>query len=189
MKKQSWCLLIATALLAGCASTYEVQRQPAPAVLLKRAGSAYVAVPPDCRFGERPNAGSGLTAAQTIAGVFGKRLQRAEIGREVESFEQARASAGAGTYDYLIFPQLFQWEDHATEWSGIRDKINIKIQVVDVPSGQVLAATTFTGKSKWATLGGDHPQDLIVEPLGDFADSLFGIERGKNKFRSPAAGR
>jgi Domain of unknown function (DUF4823) len=164
----------AAVLLAGCASTYDVQRQSSAASALRREAAAYVAVPPDCRFGAHPNTGSGLTTAQAVAGVFGRFLQRVEIGRETENYEQALALARAGGYMYLILPQLFQWEDHPTEWSGIRDKINIIIQVIDVPAGEVVASTEFTGKSKWATFGGNHPQDLIIEPLRHFADSLFG---------------
>jgi hypothetical protein len=45
--------------------------------------------------------------------------------------------------------------------------------VIDVASGEVLDSAVIEGKSKWATLGGDHPQDLLESPLSDYARSLF----------------
>ncbi|WP_254924651.1 DUF4823 domain-containing protein [Aeromonas sp. A35_P] len=29
------------------------------------------------------------------------------------------------------------------------------------------------GKSKWATFGGDHPQDLLPEPTEKYVNSLY----------------
>jgi hypothetical protein len=30
-----------------------------------------------------------------------------------------------------------------------------------------------SGRSGWATLGGDHPQDLLPKPVGEYVASLF----------------
>lgn len=53
------------------------------------------------------------------------------------------------------------WEDRATEWNFMRDKVKVKIEFVDAFSGNVESAAIVEGKSGIATLGGDHPQDLL----------------------------
>ncbi|NCF25983.1 MAG: DUF4823 domain-containing protein [Gammaproteobacteria bacterium] len=40
-------------------------------------------------------------------------------------------------------------------------------------TGEVIDSALIDGKSKWATFGGDHPQDLLEKPLADYARSLF----------------
>jgi Domain of unknown function (DUF4823) len=36
-----------------------------------------------------------------------------------------------------------------------------------------VASTLISGQSKWATFGGDHPQDLLPEPLNSYVESLY----------------
>ena len=61
----------------------------------------------------------------------------------------------------------------ATEWSGIPDKIEVKIIVYDGGTGKEVGSTLISGRSKWATFGGDHPQDLLPEPLNSYVESLY----------------
>ena len=70
-------------------------------------------------------------------------------------------------------PEILHWEDRNTEWSGIKDKIEIKLVVYDAATGNELASTIIAGKIKWATFGGDHPQDLLPEPLKRYVESLY----------------
>ncbi|WP_333692374.1 DUF4823 domain-containing protein [Pseudomonas syringae] len=65
------------------------------------------------------------------------------------------------------------YQDRATEWSMIPDKVEIKVDVVQVSSGDVISSGIIKGKSGLSTLGGDHPQDLLPEPVAEFVDSLF----------------
>ena len=68
---------------------------------------------------------------------------------------------------------ILHWEDRATQWSGKTDKITIKYSVYDTATGQVLASSVMSASSKWATFGGDHPQDLLPHPTQQFVDKLF----------------
>jgi Domain of unknown function (DUF4823) len=76
-------------------------------------------------------------------------------------------------FDYYVVSEILHWEDHATEWSGLPDKIEVKIMVYDGGTGKELASTLIAGESKWATFGGDHPQDLLPEPLNSYVESLY----------------
>lgn len=70
-------------------------------------------------------------------------------------------------------PTVVHWEDRATEWSGRPDRIEIEVRTLEVQSGEMLALGSVKGKSKWAALGGDAPEDLLAVPLGIYVDWLF----------------
>jgi hypothetical protein len=36
-----------------------------------------------------------------------------------------------------------------------------------------LSSVVLTGRNKWATFGGDHPQDLLAVPLRKYVASLY----------------
>jgi hypothetical protein len=74
---------------------------------------------------------------------------------------------------YYVVPQILHWEDRATQWSGRPDQIEIKITVYDAETSNIVASTRISGESKWATLGGDHPEDLLAEPVGAYISSLY----------------
>lgn len=76
-------------------------------------------------------------------------------------------------YSYMFKPEILHWEERATEWSGKPDRIEIKITVYDTKKRNVLSSQIFSGKSKWFTFGGDHPQDLLTVPIKKYADSLY----------------
>ncbi|MGL1931348.1 MAG: DUF4823 domain-containing protein [Desulfotalea sp.] len=65
------------------------------------------------------------------------------------------------------------WEDRATEWSGLPDKAEIKMVVIDVKSNNKISVATIKGSSGLATFGGDHPQDLLPDPIKKYINSLF----------------
>jgi len=70
-------------------------------------------------------------------------------------------------------PEILHWEDRATEWSGKPDVIEVRLTLIDVASGRPLDETVISGKSKWATFGGDHPQELLAVPFEQYAAALF----------------
>ena len=45
--------------------------------------------------------------------------------------------------------------------------------VVDVRTDKTLSTVIIDGSSGLATFGGDHPQDLLPEPVGEYVDTLF----------------
>jgi Domain of unknown function (DUF4823) len=76
-------------------------------------------------------------------------------------------------FEYYVEPEILRWEDRATEWSGKPDKIEIKISVYNARLGTEVASSVLSASSKWATFGGDHPQDLLPEPLTKYVESLY----------------
>lgn len=163
-------LIPALYLLGGCAASYNRETIADVGTKLKSGGTAIVATPGDGAYGDETYAGSGsATAAATLA-AFARHTSAAEVSKSCMDFTCLRAMETQ--FDFYVIPQILHWEDRATEWSGKPDRIEVKLSVL-APNGVVLASTVISGKSKWATLGGDHPQDLLPEPINEYVGSLF----------------
>lgn len=96
-----------------------------------------------------------------------------QSGYNYQSFDEAIQYTNDNSFNYLIYPQILHWEDRATEWSGISDKVTVKINIIEANTKKTLDSATIEGTSGWATLGGDHPQDLLKKPINDFVNSLY----------------
>ncbi len=83
------------------------------------------------------------------------------------------ASARKVGAKYLAVPTILEWEDRATEWSGIPDKASIKLSIIDLETNSTLDSVIIKGKSGIATFGGDHPQDLLPKPTYEYVASLY----------------
>jgi hypothetical protein len=172
MKIQAFAILAAGLLLTGCRHTYQLTPASRTTALRPEA-SALVALPEDGRFQDNLYAGSGRKTALAVNGAFAKHLRRVDITREIQPLAEQLSQARAGNFDYLIVPALVHWEDRATEWSGIPDRIEIELRTVDAASGETLALGSVKGQSKLMTLTGDAPEELLTAPLKAYVDWLF----------------
>lgn len=161
------------AFLAGCADSHQLLRTEGATIKLDRAKSIYVSIPRDGKYGRRNYQGSGVNASQIILMAFSKYAENVETGHRYQSFDNALAYAKENKYGYLVFPTILEWEDRATEWSGIPDKASIKIAIIDTETGKTLDSVIIKGKSGLSTFGGDHPQDLLPKPVEEYAAILF----------------
>ncbi len=168
-------LVLLVILLSGCADTHKLTRSGGSevAVFLERQASAYVAVTADGRYGATVYSGSGAMTAQIVASAFAHYLGKITTGTKAEDLDQALSTARAGNFRYLLYPQILHWEDRATEWSAKPDIAIVKLLVLSADTGTVLDSVVIEGKSGLATLGGDHPQDLLPKPTSEYASSLF----------------
>lgn len=148
--------------LAGCVSKYAVDSVNVPSAKLNPQGGVYVMLPIDGRYGSKTYAGSGLATAQAISAALQSHTNKVRQAAEVEDLDRAKKAAAASGFSYVFEPQILHWEDRATEWSGIPDKITIRYTVHEISTGSVVASTTSRASSKWATFGGDHPQEIQV---------------------------
>ena len=168
-------LLVASVLCSGCAHKYNLNSVSRAGVLRTNA-TALVALPEDGHFEEITYPGSGRKAALAVSAAFARHLQRVDIMPVTATLDVQLAKARAAKSDYLIVPTVVHWEDRATEWSGRSDRIEIEVRTLDAPSGDTLALGSVKGKSKWATFGGDVPEDLLAAPLNAYVGWLFSPE-------------
>lgn len=172
MKK--WFILPIILLFAfGCADSHRVSRKDLTNVRLSPQDAILIATPADGVYGEINYTGSGRQTAQIIHGAFAKYTSSLAISETVQSIGEASLAAREAGYKYLIYPTILHWEDRATEWSGLADRVEVKIEIVEAQPNYLLGSVVVNGKSGLATFGGDHPQDLLPEPIQTFVSSLY----------------
>ena len=168
-------ILAMLTLLSGCADTHNLVRSNPVGVAAKLTSkdSFYIAVSKDVVYGDDKNEGSGLTLSQILQSSVVKRARRVEIGTVHKSFDDALLYARSKSFKYLIYPTILHWEDHATEWNGVADKVEVKVEVVESATDIIVDTAIISGRSGIATFGGDKPQDLLPIPVEEFISSLF----------------
>ena len=166
-------ILVIVAVLSGCADSHQLLRTGSMSVTLERSKTVYVSIPRDGKYGEINYQGSGINVSQIIMMAISRYSETVETGHQYQSFENALAYAKKNKYGYLVFPTILEWEDRATEWSGIPDKASIKIAIIATATGKTIDSAIIKGKSGLATFGGDHPQDLLPKPVDEYVSALF----------------
>lgn len=168
-------LLLFTALLASCTASHSLQRSanvPSPPKLT-REGALYVSVPADGAYGAQVYEGSGAMTADAIVAAGTTRFERVERGTAPESPEEALQRAAQAGCRYCLHPTILLWEDRATEWSGRQDNVQLKLVLTEVEGQKLLDEVVLHGKSKWASFGGDHPQDLLPGAIEEYMAGVF----------------
>jgi hypothetical protein len=159
-------------MLSGCASTYEQEVFTAPIEKLQIGNSILIATPADGVYGEKYYNGSVATMALAVRRAFARYSDEVSVSGECRDFQCLQTSRSE-SIDYYVVPEILHWEDRSTQWSGIKDQLEIKLVIYDAKDLRVLSSTIISGKSKWATFGGDHSQYLLPEPMGRHVDSLY----------------
>jgi hypothetical protein len=162
--------LLATAL-SGCVATYTKTPVAMAQVKLKPGATIAVATPRNGAYGDKTYTDSGAATANAVRAAFARYAGEITVVPECQIVACLREKAPAASY--LAVPEILHWEDRATEWSGKKDKLEIKLSIYAAGVADVVASTVLAGKSKWATFGGDHPQDLLTEPLTEYVGSLY----------------
>lgn len=160
--------------LGGCADSHQLIKSNESAVTrLSPSDAIFIGVPEDGVYGTSVYRGSGQNTAQILYSAFAKHTGSVKVGNSRQTFDEALFSTRAAGHKYLLFPTILHWEDRATEWSSIPDKVELKLDLVDVASGNSIIFVIVKAVSGIATLGGDHPQDLLPIPVDEFVSSLY----------------
>jgi len=167
-------LSIGLAVLGGCSSAYDVQSSGGASTQasIPSTSSVFVAVPADGRFGKTLYSGSGSMTAQALVTALSSVVKSVRSSNNQVDRVAGMAEAKRAGFTHYAEPIILLWEDRATEWSGKRDRVVIRISVLNTVTGKLVDATTIQGTSKWATLGGDHPQDLLPVPMRRYVAQL-----------------
>jgi hypothetical protein len=165
-------LLLLAVLLSACASTYRQDVVSAPSAKLERGRSVLIAMPRNGAYDRRVYAASGQQTALAVQAAFARYSDQVAVSSRCADLACLQREGGQSAA-YFVVPEILHWEDRNTEWSGIPDRVEIKIVVLDASTRNVIASVVIGGKSKWATFGGDHPQDLLPEPIQKYLESLY----------------
>lgn len=159
-------------LLSSCASTYQQKALTTPAGKLVQGKTVLIATPENGAYGKESYGSSGASTAQAVKQGFARYTNAVSISSKCRDLSCLKAEASVAS-DYYVVPTILHWEDRATEWSGKKDKIEIKLTIYDGRDGTEIANQIISGKSKWATFGGDHPEDLLPDPIASFLQSIY----------------
>ncbi len=162
----------AALMVAGCTASYGVQESAAPPVGLDPGGTVLISTPENGTYDGRQYQHSGDMVADALRAAFLKHARTVSVTdscRDDDCLPKAESQGVA----YYVQPIILHWEDRATEWSGVSDRLEVLVKVFDVPTRILVSSYSFSGKSKWATFGGDHPQDLLPDPTNAYVDGLY----------------
>ncbi|NOU41354.1 MAG: DUF4823 domain-containing protein [Methylotenera sp.] len=165
-------IIISTVLMSGCAASYKQSPLSQPSSKLLKGKSVIISTPTNGSYENKTYIASGKTTALAIRTAFAKFSNNTKVIADCSNISCLKTNVSSD-FDYYVIPEILHWEDRNTEWSGISDKVEIKVSVYDGKSWNELASTIISGKSKWMTLGGDHPQDLLPELLHKYIESLY----------------
>ena len=164
------CLLVTATLCISCSASYEGD---APKTRVATDAKIYVGMCGDAQFEGKRYPLSGEITTKAIVAALSEHTKNVHSAPSAASRTRSVTAAHLKGADYLIQPTIVHWEEHNTQWSGKEDMLTVKLELVQVPSGETLDTLEFKGKSKWATFGGDSVRDLLPKPLEHYAKALF----------------
>ena len=159
-------------ILVGCTATYTRIDLTEPSSKLSKEKSVLIVTPTNGFYLNKEYTASGRRTALSVRSAFAQHANNVTVLAGCKKLICLQKTY-ATNYDYYVIPDILHWEDRATEWNAMPDSIEIKIIIYESKSWKELASTIIYGKSKFWTFGGDHPQDLLAEPLNKYIDSLY----------------
>ena len=116
--------------------------------------------------------GSGITVAHKVQAALLSIFSHVEL-LNTKNREKAILLSKEQNARFLIIPSILHWEDRNTPWSGIADKIEIKIEIMDIATEKVVNSIIFRAHNEWATLTDQPPEDLLNGKFNEAIISLF----------------
>lgn len=165
-------ILIATIVFSGCAAKYENANLLIPNKKLSKESRVIIATPENGFYQTTEYRSSGKMTALAVKSAFSKHTSNTKVANDCKTLECLKEKYPSN-FNYYVVPEILHWEERATEWSGLPDRITVQISIYEHGTWNEISSTHITGKSKWATLGGDHPQDLLPKPLNDYVSNLY----------------
>jgi len=165
-------LVVSMLVTAGCASTYIVNESKPIDTKLDSSLPVLISIPKDGSFGNNNYTNSGRMTANAVKSAFVKHVSQVDISENCQG-NTCLSEADSIKYGYYVKPVILHWEERNTEWSGKPDRIEIQLVIYDTVTRKIVASSSFSGKSKWATLGGDHPQELLPKPTDAYVETLY----------------
>lgn len=113
--------------------------------------------------------------------IVATKVQAALLGlfSQVEKFntknkEKAILLCKQQNVKFLVVPTILHWEDRNSPWSGIADKIEVKIELFDMTLDKMVNSIIFKANTEWATLTDKPPEDLLNGEFNKAIVDMFG---------------
>lgn len=163
-------LFIPLLFLTACDSTYELINQKPSAIKMERDKDILVTTAENGYFENKEYKNSGKKTTTTIVNKLRRYASIVEV-TEANSYKKIN-NDDLLKYNYVIVPELYHWEDRATNMNFMPDKIVLGITVYD-NTGMMLNHVEVKGESTKVTMANNDPIDLINEALDIYIRQLF----------------
>jgi hypothetical protein len=168
--------------LASCTNEHRIERlaRPSPGGIAQLripvGARVLVTCPQDGAYGAKSYAGSGASVQRAAVGALSQHGIEPLTGPLTEDSEQAIGAGRVANAAWVVVPRIVEWEDRAAEWSARPDRLRVELRTFATATGQLVESTSITGRGKVITLGGDHPQDMLLPALGEWAGGITRTE-------------
>lgn len=157
--------------LFGC-SAQVAQIHDLKSPLIKDAGF-YVPIGADGDYGNRRQVGSGQLVAGQVATTLEAHVHNVVMGTREEGAAAAQVTARQNQMRYVVYPTILDWQNDATQMADIADKLKVKIEIIDVATGEVIGAAVLRNKTGFFTTDKVALQQLLAPPLSTYIAGLF----------------
>lgn len=116
--------------------------------------------------------GSGEKTTQSIKNKLRPYAASVEI-TPANSFKSINAD-DLLNYDYIISPEIYHWEDRATNMNFMPDKLILGLTIYD-NTGNIINYLEIKGESTKVTMANNDPIELVNEGLDRYIRQLFNM--------------
>ena len=164
-------VLIAIMLLfVGCTTSFSVNQERNDNEGLKKGANIAITTPEDGYYYSTTYYGSGLSVSRIIKDNIRQYTNSCEIvsQKNINDF----SSEELNSFDYIIVPTIFHWEDRATAWSAKPDRIEVGIKIYN-SNCELISDSVLTGRSAILTFAFDEPSIVFDRAFTEFVQTLF----------------
>jgi hypothetical protein len=167
--------IILLSMMASCSvtKTISVNKNFPDTISLNSNASVFIALPNNGSYNGRVYENSGRQTQSHLQYALANYAKNIIIGTNYEQEASAKATAKAQGAQYLFYPVITHWEDCATAWSGIPDRVAVWIKIYDVTSGQLLYNVELYSKSRAVTMVTTDPSNLLPDLFKDLMKKIY----------------
>lgn len=163
-------ILLPILLLIACDSTYQLLPHNGNTIKMERGKSVLLTTVANGYYKDKEYKRSGKKTADVLTKKLRPYVDSLDT-TPAKSFSKIDSNVLLD-YDYIICPEIYHWEDRATSFSSLPDKIILGITVYD-NTGNVLNHIEIKAESSRVEFFANDPIDLIDEALDMYIRQLF----------------
>lgn len=163
-------LLLPLFILTSCGSTFEILSERTNTIKLERGKNILITTALDGFYEDVEYKNSGLETTNALRSKLRPYAKLIDIA-PTTSFKFIDKTILLD-YDYVFVPELFLWEDRATNMNFRPDKMILSLTVYD-NTGNILNNIVIKGISSKIAMSTNDPIELINEALVTHLNTLF----------------
>ncbi len=170
MKKLLFILFFPLIVFTSCTSTFELINGKSGAILMERDKDILLATAKNGYYEDKEYKLSGKKTTESMRNKLRRYASSVDI-TDKSSFKKIDKEILLD-YDYVVVPEIYHWEDRATNMNFLPDKVIFGITVYD-NTGVLLNHIEIKGQSTTTTFSNNDPIELVNEGLDTYIRKLF----------------